>query len=203
MANFPDSIYSPASKSAGQTITAAFFNDPDGEITAIETGYINGTARLNSSNLNVTGTSTFANRPITPPPNIARLQIVDPFALAAGTTAAMSWTNQAIITNSSMHSTVTNPTQITPQSTGVYWCHAQIGFNYSSAGILEINTEDSSGGIVAYALNRSTANSGPTFSAAGPKRFDVTGGYIRVVVKGAGSTNSVSTDVTHFTMYKL
>ncbi len=42
MASFPTSIYTPASKSAGQTIQASFFNDPDAEITAIETAFITG-----------------------------------------------------------------------------------------------------------------------------------------------------------------
>jgi hypothetical protein len=65
VANFPTSIYTPASKSAGQTIDAAFFNDPDAEITAIEQGYLQGTAPLNSSastlaSLSVTGGSTVA-----------------------------------------------------------------------------------------------------------------------------------------------
>ncbi len=36
MASYPSGVYTPASKSAGNTITAAFFNDPDGEITALE-----------------------------------------------------------------------------------------------------------------------------------------------------------------------
>ncbi len=40
MASFPSSVYAPASKSAGQTIQASFFNDPDAEITAIETALL-------------------------------------------------------------------------------------------------------------------------------------------------------------------
>lgn len=40
MANFPTSVYTPASKSAGNTITASFFNDPDAELTAIETALL-------------------------------------------------------------------------------------------------------------------------------------------------------------------
>lgn len=65
MANFPTTVYAPASVSVGQTITAALFNDPYAEITAIEDGLRNGTAPINSSNstfanLTVSGRSTFA-----------------------------------------------------------------------------------------------------------------------------------------------
>lgn len=40
MPNYPASAYTPATKTAGQTITAAFFNDPDSEINAIELALI-------------------------------------------------------------------------------------------------------------------------------------------------------------------
>lgn len=42
MASYPTSPYAPAAKSAGQTITAAFFNDPEAEITAVENGLLSG-----------------------------------------------------------------------------------------------------------------------------------------------------------------
>ena len=203
MPSFPDSVFAPANRSNGQTIDASHMNGVQDEIVAIEGGIINGTARVNSSVLNVTGTSTFANRPIMPPPDAVRLQLSDTTGLAAGTTTALAWTNQVVLTNSSLHSTGTNPSRVTPQSTGVYWCHAQAAFNYSSAGSLEVIVEDSSGTIAAYALNRSTGNGGMAMCAAGPKRFDVVGGYMRVVVTGAGSTNSLSTNLTHFSMMKL
>lgn len=66
MASFPNSVYSPATKSNGQTVQASFFNDPDAEIAAMQDGYLNGSARLNSSHstvvaLSVTGGSTFAS----------------------------------------------------------------------------------------------------------------------------------------------
>lgn len=42
MATYPTGVYAPASKSAGQTIQASFFNDPDAEITAVEDALKNG-----------------------------------------------------------------------------------------------------------------------------------------------------------------
>ena len=66
MPSFPTSVFAPASKSAGQTIQAAHVNDLQDEVVAIEGGYLNGTARLNSSastlaSLSVTGNSTLAS----------------------------------------------------------------------------------------------------------------------------------------------
>lgn len=66
MASFPTTVFAPASKSGGQTIQAAHVNDLQDEVVAIEGGYLNGTARLNSSHstlaaLSVTGPSTIAS----------------------------------------------------------------------------------------------------------------------------------------------
>lgn len=67
MPSFPTSVFAPASRSAGQTIQPAHVNDLQDEVNAIEGGYLNGTARLNSSastvaSLGVTGASTIAGR---------------------------------------------------------------------------------------------------------------------------------------------
>lgn len=67
MPSFPTSVFAPTNKSAGQTIQPAHVNDAQDEIVAIEGGYLNGTARLNSSastvaSLGVTGASTIGGR---------------------------------------------------------------------------------------------------------------------------------------------
>lgn len=66
MASFPDSVKSFAARSNGQTIDAAHVGDLQDEVNAIEAGYLNGTARLNSSastlaSLDVNGNSTLAS----------------------------------------------------------------------------------------------------------------------------------------------
>lgn len=66
MASFPDSVKTFGTRSAGQKVASAHMNDVQGEINAIEDGYLNGTARLNSSHstvaaLSVSGGSTFAS----------------------------------------------------------------------------------------------------------------------------------------------
>ena len=65
MASFPTSAVTFAAISNGAVIQATDIGNPRDEIVAIEAGYLNGTARLNSSNstlanLSVTNQSTFA-----------------------------------------------------------------------------------------------------------------------------------------------
>jgi len=64
MASYPTTTYSPSAKSNGQTIQAAWFNDPDGEIAAIEAAMIStGLAHVlkpaanNTYDLGVSGTA--------------------------------------------------------------------------------------------------------------------------------------------------
>jgi hypothetical protein len=64
MATFPGGVFSPTTKSNGQVVDASHINDLQSEITAIEDGYRNATAPLNSSGstlatLSVAGGSTF------------------------------------------------------------------------------------------------------------------------------------------------
>lgn len=44
MATYPNGVYAPVSKAAGNTIQASFFNDPEAEITAVEDALKNGIA---------------------------------------------------------------------------------------------------------------------------------------------------------------
>src|SRR3990167_1531178 len=106
---YPTSVFAPASRSNGQTIDAAHVNDLQAEVTAIENALL-GTI---THSVNVSGASTFSIRPVAPPPDAARVgsTIV---GLTLNTTLAISWTVQPILTNSSMHSTTTNPERLTP-----------------------------------------------------------------------------------------
>lgn len=66
MASFPTSPKSFVSRSAGDVIQPSHMNDVQDEVNAVQAGYLNGTARLNSSNstvaaLSVTGPSTLAS----------------------------------------------------------------------------------------------------------------------------------------------
>lgn len=70
MASFPNSIFAPTTKNTGDTIQASHVNDVQDEIIAIEQGYRQATAPLNSSgstmtSLSVTGGSTLASVSVT------------------------------------------------------------------------------------------------------------------------------------------
>lgn len=66
MASFPAAVKSFTTKNAGDVIQAAHINDLQDEVNAIEAGYVNGTALVNSSrathtSLQVSGASTLAS----------------------------------------------------------------------------------------------------------------------------------------------
>ena len=211
MANFPGSVYSPATKTAGQTITAAFFNDPDGEIAAIETGYLNGTARLNSSNstvanLSVTGGSTFSVRSIEPPPHMAVIYLASTATIGSSADSTLTWLAQSIVTNSSMHSTGTTPERLTPQSTGIYYCAAQVMFSANSSGSRSLRIDDSSGAIVGTLGPMNANTDDMRLQTAGYKHFDALGGYITCRIgSSAQSTLSLSSgsENSWFSLRKL
>lgn len=276
MANFPTSVFSPASRSNGQVIDASHVNDLQGEVTAIADGYLNGSARLNSSgstltslnvtggttlasltvtgastfgamtlgsltvtgtstfaamtlasltvtgnstlaalnagastlaSLSVTGASTFASRPVTPPPHAALLGRELVLGLTNNTTLAVAWTNQHALTNSSLHSTGTNPSLVTPQSTGIYFIDALVrtvvAINVSTAS-LRCDIEDSSGTQIGMGIGLSNSDVPTAAHVTGMKRFDALGGSVRLVVLlRSASTQSIDTVASHFNLVKL
>lgn len=212
MPSYPTSVFAPSAKSAGQTIQHTHVNDLQDEVVAIESGLRTGTAPLNSSgstmtSLSVTGGSTFASRPVTPPPDAVRLGLDAVLEFAGTSTTAVSWTRQDIAINSSMHSTTTNPTRVTPQSTGLYQCNAMVRFRATAGSGQEISIEDSSGAIIANAVV-STATGVRGLAVSGLKRFDsVTGStqWVRLVVYSNVSSNGLSTiaGLTQFEVVKL
>lgn len=189
------------------------------EVQAIETGLITGPLTLPASTLaslsvaggstvttlNVTGGSTFASRPVMGPPDAVRLQLDAAVEIPTNSTTAIGWTNEVFITNSSMHSTGSNPSRVSPQSTGLYWCHAVVRYRTqgSTAGILWI--EDSSGGNIAVTRLPNSGGDIFTIQTEGIKRFDATGGWVRAVVQVQTSTNSVAAtgNESYFEVVKL
>lgn len=279
MANFPTSVFSPSARNNGQVIDASHVNDLQDEVSAIEGGYLNGTARLNSSNctvanlsvtggctvagsfsldnisssnstfaainagnstfanlsvtggstlmtlqggastvtslsvsggstvttLNVTSGSTFAVRPVTPAPHAVGVRVNANTNIANNTTQAISWLEQVFVTNSSMHSTASNPSRITPQSTGLYMVACSVIFNQDMAGAtggVSLVLEDSSGGIVG-AMSAKPKNEEVMINCAAVKYFDALGGWMRaVLLYRDSSTQSYSTDTT-LSVHKL
>lgn len=224
MPSFPTSVFSPTSKSAGQIIQPSHINDLQDEVVAIESGYINGTAPLNAGGstvtslnvsgastlggtLNVVGGSTFTVRPVTPPPDAVRLEIGSTLALVAGQSTAINWITQSYITNSSLHSTASNSSRITPQSTGVYCITACVAFNPNSSGTRDVEIQDSSGGRIAFSRTFASAQNAIVFSqTTGYKRFDALGGWVQIVAtQSSGSTGSIDASAgnTWVSVFKL
>lgn len=246
MASFPTSAKSFAARSNGQTIDAAHVGDLQDEVNAIEDGYLNGSARLNSSgstmvSLSVTGGSTFSSRvtfhalPYVMPssggstgevltivstsgstmgvewrasgagaPEAVRVSLDDALVIAQDSTAAISWTQQTFVTNSSMHSTTTNSSRLTPQSTGVYLCSAQFLSLGGASTRVEAWIKDSSGGFVAFAEVRAAAAAEHAFALSGLKRFDVVGGFVTAAFDPRSSTDSISSGAqAYFSIAKL
>jgi hypothetical protein len=120
----------------------------------MQDGLLNGTAPLNSSRstaaaLHVTGNSTFAVRPIEPPPHAAQVFAESTHALGSSATSTLSFTGQAYAINSSLHSTATNPERLTPQSTGLWRFTAQVNTNpVSTLTPIQVSIVDSRGNCV-------------------------------------------------------
>jgi hypothetical protein len=200
MPSFPDSVFAPANRANGQTIDASHMNGVQDEIVAIESGVINGTARLNSSNLNVTGTSTFASRPVMPPPAAVRVGLTSTLVVTGS--SALNWTKQDYAINSSLHSTATNSSRLTPDSTGVWQISANVIWRIDGVASTGTNIVtqllDSSGteiGLARVVTGMTATEHGQYISAT--KRVDVTGTWFSVTVSQAGgSSASISTQTS-------
>ena len=204
MPSFPDSVFAPANRSNGQTIDASHVNGVQDEIVAIEGGIINGTARVNSSVLNVTAGSTFAVRPVEPPPHAARVALASTVAVGDGVSTVVTWATGDYLTNSSMFSTPSSV--ITPQSTGIWQATAQVAFSANSTGDRAVHIIDSTGTLIGRMQTHASSHSAsPTvLNVSATKRFDVLGGSMKVqVYQASASTLSVIIADSFFELRKL
>lgn len=210
MPSFPGSVISFTAKTAGQNIDSAHVNDLQDEVNAIEAGFLNGTARLNSSastlaSLSVTGGSTLANRPVMPPPDAALVTFESTVTIGSSDASTLAWTRQTFVVNSSMHSTTTNPARLSPQSTGLYRFDAQVSFGAASSGSRTLAIVDSTGDQVALTRRNNAMGEAISLHAGGFKRFDALGGWaLARISMSSVSTLSLSsgTDQAFFAMVK-
>ena len=195
---YPTGVFNPATRSNGQTIDAGHVNDLQTEVTAIETALLgtighsmNVSGASTLTTLSVSGGSTFAVRPVMPPPALVKVTVASSVTIASSALSTIAWTVQAIVTNSSLHESTTNPTRLTPDSTGVWEVVAQLGTNSPSSGMRAVKIQDSSGSqYAATRITNSTQNL--RLQAVALKNFDVTGGYFTIVFEtDAGSTHSL------------
>ena len=225
MATFPGAVKTFTTKSdgAGNKIFAAHVNEIQDEVNAIEDALLNASAPLSLSSLtvtgfhatagsslagtlHVTGASTFVGAVSLPAVEAIRLELAADAAIAAASTVAIAWTVQSFATNSSLHSTSSNPSRVSPQSTGVFLCHAALVFNTATSTLVQVQIEDSSGTMIARTTSRPASGS-VSVEATGLKYIDTVAAnpYVRVVVI-VNSTNSVAAStaaITHFSVTKL
>lgn len=217
MANFPNSVTSFSAKQdgIGQIIAASHINTIQDEVAAIEDGYLNGTARLNSSNstvatLSVTGGSTLATLSVTGGSTLtgdvvmsgtltvgggtvggrapsARVSNSADTEIPSGALQGLSWDTEAF-DSASMHSGV-NSSRIFLTSSGVWLVGATVQWN----------TNGTDRRTVLY-LNDSTPLAGQASTSAGFKVQSLsvlhtatsTADYVTVQVISAGSTAKVT-----------
>jgi hypothetical protein len=236
MASFPTSVKTFTSKNSGDVIQAAHVNDLQDEVNAVEAGYLQGSARLNSSHstlaalsvsggstlagtlqvtgastlggtVQVTGASTFTVRPITPPPDAAKVSLASTYAAGSSALSTLSFLTQDYLTNSSAHSTGTNPERLVPQSTGLYLFsgQAEIGGAPSAASWLRLTILDSSASAIANCDLDGVISGAVSFQVQGYKRFDTLGGQcvMRFQNAAGGSSMSLKAAATWFSMTKL
>lgn len=158
MANFPGAVTSFSAKNAGDTIQPSHINTLQDEVNAIEDGYINGTAPLNSSKstiaalvvtggstlatLNVSGVSTFTGT-VTFSSQFTAPLMPRCHAYASSTQTISSASTAALVLNTEeydvggLHSTASNPSRMTipTGSSGVYHIYGQThALSLASAG---------------------------------------------------------------------
>lgn len=219
MASFPGAIKSFTTKNTGDVVQAAHVNDIQDEVNAVEGALLGtGTPALSlggtlsvtggstfAATLSVTGGSTFLVRPVTPPPQAAVVYLESTVTLGSSGASTISWLAQNILTNSSMHSTTTNPERLTPQSTGLYQLSATVHFSSTQGGIRTVIIQDSSGETLGQ-QHMAASSQGNTIFASGYKRFDALGGYgtVRLSLTGQ-STCELSTGAgrAYFSLVKL
>ena len=128
MASFPGSVWAPTTKNTNDTIQASHVNDAQAEIVAIEDGYLNGKALLNSSNLTSQGIVSAPAQPRC--------------ILRHGQTQSIAdsvWTGLNFDTEDedigAMHSTASNSSRIVIASTGIHELNASVYFSPNSSGV--------------------------------------------------------------------
>jgi hypothetical protein len=119
--------------------------------------------------------------------------------MANDSTTAIAWPTQVSFTNSSLHSTATNPERFTPDSTGVWELSASMKLNgvLSNGSTMSFTgwVEDSSGAQVDYSVVGAAGSEAPTLRLTGTKYFNsVTGStqWMRIVCRHkSASTRSI------------
>lgn len=189
MASFPNSVFAPPTRTAGQQVGSAHMNAVQDEIVAIEDGYRNGTAPLNSSG------STLANLRVTVSPPHARVYSTVLAQVAHNSQTLLSYDTQRVISSTSMHSTTTNPSRLTVPTTGVYAVYAHVTWAaFSTGGLREVLIRLNGETYVAGQRTQpASSGAAAVYQSVGTVwRAETAGDYFQVFVyQDSGSTGSL------------
>lgn len=209
MANFPTSVTTFANRSAGQAIASAHINSVQDEINAIEDGYLNGTARLNSSNstvtnLSVAGGSTFVGsavfsslvRATAQPRSLVYSSVAQ--ALPDGVYTDIAFESEEYNVGG-LHSTAANPSRLTipSGSSGLYIVGARIHMSTGSgpAQIACRLVKNSTTEIATQDVIKGSTVGSYTIGPMAPVVLDA-GDYVEVSINSVGSTGSLVAGAT-------
>jgi len=151
--SFPSAVKAFATRNAGDTIQPSDVNDLQDEVNAIEAGYLNGTANLNSSgstvaSLSVSGGSTFAG--LVTGAAQPRCVAFNSGAQSVNSGAATALTFDSEDVNvGNLHSTAANSSRvlIPAGSSGFYWIIGQAAFTANSSGTRELDVAINGGAV--------------------------------------------------------
>lgn len=230
-AQYPNAVKTFTSRNAGDIIQPSHVNDLQDEVNAIEAGILNGTAPLNSSNstvraLHVTANSTiggnlvvtgtlsagaFAFSSVVTADAQPRCKVVKASTQSVNnaTWTALSWLTQEFNVGA-MHSTGSNPSRITVDSTGVYLFGATVASTLNGqSGFVSLRKNGNTfiASRVKFLGNSSLSESGHVTTI---EQMTSTGDYVECMVfqnTGAalefGSTSSSRVEQPEFWAVKL
>lgn len=124
MASYPTSVKVFTTRNNGtDKIDASHINDLQDEVNAIESGILNGTAPIVSSNVSCNDLT------VTKPAPYARVYNSGDLNIPNNAFTTLSFNSQRFTSTSSMHSTGTNPSRILATSSGEYLIGGHLVWN--------------------------------------------------------------------------
>lgn len=197
-ASYPGAVKTFATRSAGQSIDPGHVNDLQDEVSAIESGLLNGTAPLVASNatlngLQVTGTSTFTGDVVftgtvsgigtATPPTVKVNNSADQ-QMSSGTWTGLSWDTEEY-DSTGMHSTASNSSRLTfAGSTGIY----NVGFSIESQNnVINARIMRNDSAVICKVVQ---TGQGPIAASVDLRAADVTD-YVTLQVFATNSTGRI------------
>lgn len=195
MPSFPTSVFTPTSKSAGQIIEPSHINDLQNEVVAIEGGYINGTAPLNSSNSTV-NSLTVSSRASFPGMERCLLRTATQQDLANGVVVAINWETETDV--GGLHSTtagVSSQVVIPVGSSGTYLMRLWVQFAANATGEREIRIH-ANGNENSARLAQNATTGIHTMNLVSIQPLDAGSTLVAFATQNSGSTGSIANVLT-------